>query len=345
MNKILIGLSAGLMAASLPALAQPGGGNGNGNGPDKAKGSPAAAMERGGGKPDRGPAMNDRGDKPDKAAMKGNPGNNAANGQGKPSNNAAKDPSNRSAQAVRADDRDWKNRGKDMRNDYANRDRDEWRRPERRVFKDTPFEINENGRRVAYYDNDGNPGLIDGCPPGLAKKNNGCQPPGQARKRDDYYNWFDRFGYNRDGRDYYYRDGYLLDFDRGNLLGYLPLLGGALREGAPFPTNYASYPVSDYVASYYGDRDDDYIYRYSDGVLYGLDPQSRAISEVVGLLTGDNFTIGQPVPAGYSVYNVPAPYRDRYADGPNARYRYSDGYIYQIDPTTQLVRAAIQLLS
>lgn len=34
--------------------------------------------------------------------------------------------------------------------------------------------------RVAYDDNYGRGGK--GCPPGLAKKNNGCMPPGQAKK-------------------------------------------------------------------------------------------------------------------------------------------------------------------
>ena len=51
------------------------------------------------------------------------------------------------------------------------------------------------------------------------------------------------------------------------------------------------------------------------------------------------------MPLGYDVYNVPYDYRDRYADGPNANYRYSDGYIYQVDPTTQLIAAAIELLT
>jgi patatin-like phospholipase/acyl hydrolase len=41
---------------------------------------------------------------------------------------------------------------------------------------------------------------------------------------------------------------------------------------------------------------------------------------------------------------VPYSYRDRYVDGPDAYYRYSDGYVYQVDPTTQLIQAAIQLL-
>ena len=72
---------------------------------------------------------------------------------------------------------------------------------------------------------------------------------------------------------------------------------------------------------------------------------TSAITSIAALLTGDNFEIGGPVPAGYDVYNVPYPYRDQYIDGPDARYRYSDGYIYQIDPTTQLVTAAIDLLA
>ena len=62
------------------------------------------------------------------------------------------------------------------------------------------------------------------------------------------------------------------------------------------------------------------------------------------LLTGDDFTVGQRVPAGYDVYNVPYDYRDRYYDTPEAHYRYSDGYVYRVDPTTQLVAAAIDLL-
>lgn len=69
------------------------------------------------------------------------------------------------------------------------------------------------------------------CPPGLRKKNNGCLPPGQARKR---YNtgqrWQNSYGtawsynqipydyrqqYNLSANDrYYYRDGYIYQVDR-----------------------------------------------------------------------------------------------------------------------------------
>ena len=47
---------------------------------------------------------------------------------------------------------------------------------------------------------------------------------------------------------------------------------------------------------------------------------------------------------GYSAYNVPFAYRDRYYDTPDAWYRYNDGYIYRVDPTTQLITAVINAL-
>ena len=76
---------------------------------------------------------------------------------------------------------------------------------------------------------------INGCPPGLAKKNNGCLPPGQAKK---LYNIGQRFplGYgqawnynqipydmrNQYGFDprsnYYYGDGYLYRVDPTTML-------------------------------------------------------------------------------------------------------------------------------
>ena len=68
------------------------------------------------------------------------------------------------------------------------------------------------------------------CPPGLAKKNNGCNPPGQMKKRFDIgQRWTGTSGYRwnysqvpltwREQYDldqanrYYYRDGYLYSVD------------------------------------------------------------------------------------------------------------------------------------
>ena len=76
---------------------------------------------------------------------------------------------------------------------------------------------------------------IGGCPPGLAKKNSGCLPPGQAKKLYNIgqrfptnygYNWnynqipYDlRHQYGFDpGYNYHYGDGYLYQVDPKTML-------------------------------------------------------------------------------------------------------------------------------
>ncbi|MGH6786242.1 MAG: hypothetical protein ACREBO_05385, partial [Novosphingobium sp.] len=229
---------------------------------------------------------------------------------------------------------------------------DRGRGPEHRVV---PGGLANGADRMDRRDRrDGNPrvvwrdldrrGLIDGCPPGLAKKNNGCMPPGQL-KNDAWggydANWWGLRGL-RDLSGYRYIDGSLVRLGpNGAVMGYYPLLGGALALGNPWPSGYAVTPLSPYHVNYYGLGDD---YRYFDGAIYRLDPETQAIQSIAALLTGDDFAVGRPLPLGYSVYNVPYGYRDRYVDGPDAWYRYSDGYVYRVDPETQLVAAAIDLL-
>ena len=57
----------------------------------------------------------------------------------------------------------------------------------------------------------------------------------------------------------------------------------------------------------------------------------------MSLVTGQQFAVGQQMPSGYSVYNVPDAYRDRYYDTADSMYRYNDGYVYQVDPRTGLI--------
>ena len=186
--------------------------------------------------------------------------------------------------------------------------------------------------------------VIRGCPPGLAKKGNGCLPPGQAKK-------IERARYDLAWRAprgdviYRYDNGYQYRYDRqGSLLGYLPALGGVLGIGNVWPTQFAYDPAPTYVRDYFG-LTQPYDYRYADGALYSVDPKTSAIQSVVALLTGQTPAVGQRMPAGYDIYNVPYPYRDRYVDSANALYRYNDGAIYQLDPTTQVIQAVIQLLA
>ena len=84
---------------------------------------------------------------------------------------------------------------------------------------------------------------IGGCPPGLAKKNNGCLPPGQAKK---LYN-----------------------------------------VGQRFPRSYGhawSYNQIPYDLRTRYDFDDDYRYYYGDGYLYQVDPATQLISQVVSAI-------------------------------------------------------------
>lgn len=200
----------------------------------------------------------------------------------------------------------------------------------------------------SFYSRDHARSIVNGCPPGLAKKRNGCTPPGQMNERSPVFGYTYRpslFGLSHYGSGrYYYDDGYLFRLgNNGGIAGYIPLLGGALAIGNAWPNSYTSYDLPDYYVDYYN-LGDPRSYRYADNVVYRVDPETAAITSIAALLTGDNFTVGQPMPLGYDVYNVPYAYRDRYYDTPDAHYRYADGYVYQVDPETQLIAAAINLL-
>ncbi len=138
--------------------------------------------------------------------------------------------------------------------------------------------------------------------------------------------------------DYNYDDGYLYQFDRDSSLvtALFPLLGGAFGVGQPLPFGYASYNVPYGYRSLYYDTPD-YFYRYGDGAIYRVDQDTLMIQAVVALLTGQSLGIGQRLPLGYDVYNVPYAYRDMYYDTSDAWYRYDDGYIYQVDPYSRMI--------
>ena len=196
-----------------------------------------------------------------------------------------------------------------------------------------------------------------GCPPGLDKKDNGCLPPGQAKKllgaplaaafADDripfqYRNWYP------DNDDFYYRagDGFIYRVSRSNDLidGLIPLFGGggyyALNDPWPQPYNFYNVPMQ--YQSYWPDNGP-YAYRYGDGAIYQLDPTTNLVRGIVALLAGD-LGVGSRLPLGYDVYNVPMAYRSQYYDTPDAWYRYNDGYIYRVDPTTRLITAVIDAI-
>ncbi|MEO7655266.1 MAG: hypothetical protein ABIS23_06235 [Sphingomicrobium sp.] len=138
-----------------------------------------------------------------------------------------------------------------------------------------------------------------------------------------------------------YADGviYQIDCATGMIEGVVPLYANGYGVGQMLPSAYSYYNVPNQYRSLYYDNDD-YGYRYAPGAIYQYDNRSNLITSVAALLT-PGFGVGQPLPVGYDVYNVPYGYRDNYFDTSDNWYRYNNGNIYQIDPTTQLVTAIV----
>ena len=159
-----------------------------------------------------------------------------------------------------------------------------------------------------------------------------------------YQSFYPDYGYGGGGDYYRYANGYVYEIDgrSGYIEDVIPLLDRGYGVGQMLPAGYSYYNVPTQYRDYYYDNDD-YYYRYAPGAIYQVDRDSQLITAIASLLTG-GLSVGQPLPASYGVYNVPLSYRDQYYDTPDNWYRYSDGYIYRVDPTTQLITAAIQAL-
>jgi len=149
------------------------------------------------------------------------------------------------------------------------------------------------------------------------------------------------YGYGYDNLCNRYVNGviYQVDCYTGMIEDVVPMYGGGYGVGQLLPSAYTTYNVPyQYRSMYYNTPD--YNYWYGPGAIYQYDPSSSLITSVAALLS-PGFTVGQPLPVGYGMYNVPLAYRGTYYDTPNAWYRYNNGYIYQVDPTTQLVSAIV----
>ena len=141
---------------------------------------------------------------------------------------------------------------------------------------------------------------------------------------------------------YYNGVVYQVDCDDGYVENVIPMYAGGYGVGQLLPAAYSTYNVPVQYRSMYYDTPD-YGYWYSPGAIYQYDNDSSMITSVAALLS-PGFTVGQQLPLGYDVYNVPYQYRQTYYDTPDAWYRYNNGYIYQVDPTTQLVTAIVASL-
>ncbi len=142
---------------------------------------------------------------------------------------------------------------------------------------------------------------------------------------------------------YRYGDGYIYQVDpySRRIEASYPLYGAYddYMIGQRWPTAYPGYNVPYAYRDTYYDTPE-YQYRYANGAIYRVDPTTQLISAIAALVTGNQLSVGQPLPSGYSAYNVPFAYRDRYYDTASDWYRYNDGYVYRVDARTGLIEDA-----
>jgi hypothetical protein len=210
------------------------------------------------------------------------------------------------------------------------------------LYPSTPDYYWEYGDGYAYQVNRGT-NLIASLIPLLA----GGYMPGQYLPQPYMASYVpDYYGFNSFYPDYgdlcnRYVNGvvYEVDCASGMVEDVVPVYASGYGVGQMLPASYAYYNVpSQYRRLYYDTPD--YNYWYAPGAIYQYDPRSSMITSVAALLS-PGFAVGQALPVGYDVYNVPYGYRSTYYDTPNAWYRYSNGYIYQVDPATRLVTAIV----
>ncbi|GAC1580308.1 MAG: hypothetical protein NVS3B5_13810 [Sphingomicrobium sp.] len=132
------------------------------------------------------------------------------------------------------------------------------------------------------------------------------------------------------------------------LLGWIFPLASAdyYTPGERYPAAYDFYNVPRPYQSFYPDNGLDN-YRFGNGAIYQVNRSNGIIESIVALLAGGGLGqlgVGQRLPAGFDVYNIPDAYRNRYYDTSAANYRYANGNIYQVDPKSQLIQAIISAL-
>ena len=147
--------------------------------------------------------------------------------------------------------------------------------------------------------------------------------------------------YDTDDSSYRYGDGFIyqVDPDSRRVAARYPLYSDNYYVGEQWPGAYPDYNVPYGYRSAYADTPQ-YHYRYANDGIYQVDPTNQMILSLVALLSGDQFAVGQSMPGGYDIYNVPVDYRDRYADSDNEYYRYANGQVYRVDAGSGLIEEA-----
>jgi hypothetical protein len=162
------------------------------------------------------------------------------------------------------------------------------------------------------------------CPPGLARKNNGCVPPGQVGRDDRDQRWGDQDRYGRTQFVDRNRDGYDdRDLNRDRRIDD--------REWRLSEERYGSDERYDRDDRY--DRDGRY--EQDDRYGTGTPPRGGIGGLIDSVLGGGGLKVGQRVSGNLG--SVPSAYRDQFRDGNGVYYRSDNRAIYQIDARTDTV--------
>jgi hypothetical protein len=219
------------------------------------------------------------------------------------------------------------------------------------------------------YDRDNDDRYNDGrygrdCPPGLARKDNGCLPPGQVGRDGDWNtremidrnrDGYDDRDLNRDGRidqsewrsaqDRYRTDGdsYDRDYDRDESWNSRETIDRNrdgyddrdLNRDRRIDQSEWRAAEDRYRTDGGYDRDDD---RRYDDRYEPQDTRRGGIGGIVdGILGRSSLRVGERVSANARLSAVPDEYRNQYRDGSGVYYRSDGRAIYQIDARTDVV--------
>ena len=131
---------------------------------------------------------------------------------------------------------------------------------------------------------------------------------------------------------------------KGN--GCLPPGQAKKMVGALLPAALGSQLLDGPYRQWYRD-DERYLYRNDGDYIYRVDRQGGIVDALFPFQDRDYsyYDVGSVYPADYNFYNVPQQYQSFYPDSGDYNYRYGDGAIYQVDPSSSTISSIVALLA
>jgi len=118
------------------------------------------------------------------------------------------------------------------------------------------------------------------------------------------------------------------------------------KIGSVLPAAFSSRMLDGPFQQWYRD-DDRFFYRNDGDYIYRVNRDGGLIDALFPLADRDfsYYPIGMNYPSEFDQYNVPYQYRSFYPEGGAYDYRYGDGAIYQVNPSTNAIQSIVALLA